>query len=278
MRYLVIDWDRPLGDGGEGAVYLGQFTDGQLCAVKVPQRGMHSLLKLPGFHAVARRQLEHEVDRYLRLSGDRHIKLLAVNLDAEIPFIALEYAPNGTLRHEMRALFGRGLVYPVTQALERACDLLLALHESHVGGIIHRDVKPENLLMFGETIKLGDFGVGRTLLRPTMMRTQALVGTALYASPEQLSMPLLVTAKSDLFSVGVVLYEMLMGIVPDVNCRAFLRVANYRNDITARLDALLSALLAFNPHQRPQSAFDAYRMAKAAQFEYLLRNLGQTLQ
>lgn len=270
-RYVNIFWHHELGSGGEGAVFLGQFTDGELCAVKVPNPSMLHLLHIPSFRAIVHRQMAREVMRHGQMRGNRHVRLLGACLDQTVPFIALELGMDGTLREEMRKTFLSGHVYHPMFALRRVIDILSALEEAHASGILHRDVKPDNFLLFGDTIKLSDFGVGRTLLRPTNMHTQAFVGTALYAAPEQLRGGR-VDARADLYSVGVILYEMLMGAgsIPDPNARKFVRPSSRFRNITPSLETLLARLLAANPSHRAVTATAAKNEAQLAFFQYLL--------
>lgn len=270
MRFLNIYWHQRLGRGGEAAVYLGQFTDGEYCAIKAPPLSLQGLLSIPAFYAAVRQQLQKEFVRHQRMRGDRHVRLLGADFNGPIPFIALEYAPNGTLRDEMDSHFSEGYVYHPVTALRRTLDLLHALHEAHHSGILHRDVKPDNLLMFGETVKLSDFGIGRTLLRRDNRYTHAFIGTPLYAAPEQLRAPAYIDVRADLYSVGVVLYEMLMGDVPPLRRRIFTRPSARFGNITARLENFLASLLAEERTQRPRSAYHAYRQAEVVLNEYLL--------
>jgi serine/threonine protein kinase len=274
MRLVNIFWQHELGSGGEGAVYLGQFTDGEWCAIKAPGPSLLQLLHIPAFRAYVQQQMSKEYYRHRQVRGNRHVRLLGVCLDAPVPFIALELATNGTLRREMRTVFARGYVYPPLRALRRTIDMLAALEDAHASGILHRDVKPDNFLLFGDTVKLADFGVGRTLLRPTRMQTQAFVGTPLYAAPEQLLMGRL-DARTDIYSVGVILYEMLMGDVPPLEARMFRRPSHRFSNVTNKLEHFLARLLAVNPEQRPASAHLARQEAEFVMLEYLALALRQ---
>jgi serine/threonine protein kinase len=98
-------------------------------------------------------------------------------------------------------------------ALRRTRAILTALDQIHSRGLIHRDVKPANLLRFADGIKLSDFGAGKTLARAAALESEEFVGTRAYAAPEQLRGEL-GDDRSDLYSVGSILVEMLTGDLP----------------------------------------------------------------
>ena len=131
------------------------------------------------------------------------------------PYIAMEYVEGGTLA---KRIASKGTLDPFETAAI-ACQVALALAESHRCGVIHRDIKPHNIFLTGNTldsvgaVKVGDFGIARALEATVVTQTSMILGTVGYLSPEQ--------AKgepmgpwSDLYSLGVVLYEMLTGRVP----------------------------------------------------------------
>ena len=125
-------------------------------------------------------------------------------------YIAMEYLPGGTLKE----LIGREGPLPPHAAVAVALRITEALGAAHRAGVIHRDVKPQNILMTasGEA-KVADFGIARAASFDTATRTGFVLGTAQYISPEQ-AMGEPVGARSDLYSLGVVLYEMLTGEPP----------------------------------------------------------------
>src|SRR5262249_5778967 len=159
----------------------------------------------------AQYRLTRELVRVLRVTGDHVARPVAWNLGAR-PFAVYELA-EGSLRDEMNACFRAGKVYHPRFALGRAFQMLQGLCEAHGAGLIHRDVKPDNYLMYRDGVKLTDFGVGRTLARGRGSQTCWAVGTPNYSAPEQ-RLGYSVDGRADLYSVGVVLYEMLMGRLP----------------------------------------------------------------
>lgn len=247
-HWFVVDWTSCLGAGGEGEVFLARSLESwELCAVKV---------SVCLDREDARRQLAQELERWHRAAGEGVVGLVAWNLEAPRPFLVFELAHAGTLADEMRALRKEGRVYHPVRALERVKEVLVALSHVHARGLIHRDVKPANLLRFGSSIKLTDFGTGRTLSRSSALETQAFVGTRAYAAPEQVQGEA-VDDRSDLYAVGCILHEMLTG--RPVAQVAQARVARrYPNPLVLpELDRLLGALLADDKHARPAGAAEA---------------------
>ncbi len=176
-------------------------------------------------------------------------------------YIAMEYVPGGTLKERLDE---RGPIEP-DRALAATAQVAEALGATHAKGVIHRDIKPQNILLT-ETghLKVADFGIARAASAATISATNAVFGTAGYLSPEQaLGEP--ATPKSDLYSLGVVLYEMLTGAVP---YRADNPVAVCMKHVTEPLrpprkldptipsavDALVVKMLAKDPADRPASA------------------------
>lgn len=269
--WFLVDWECCLGAGGEGEVYLGRSVEtGDLCAVKVS-----AVLD----RAEAAEQLRTELDRCRRVAGDGAVGLIAWNLEAPRPFIAFELAHAGTLADEMNSIKTRGETYHPASALERIRGVLLALAHVHDCGLIHRDVKPANLLRFGDRIKLADFGTGLSDPKATPrshtrssstfgpLESDVFVGTRLYAAPEQ-SVNAAADRRSDLYSVGCILYEMLTGAVPKREGATAFTDGYPSALVLPELDQLLRELLARDPEQRPVTAEQALRRVEAVQDSY----------
>src|SRR5215210_5716264 len=125
-------------------------------------------------------------------------------------YIAMEYLCGGTLKDR---IMKRGALPPRTAAAV-ALQIAEALHAAHEAKVVHRDIKPHNVLVTeAGNVKVGDFGIARAASSSTMTRTGSILGTAHYISPEQ-AMGEPVGQESDLYSLGVVLYEMLTGTLP----------------------------------------------------------------
>src|ERR1700744_5177677 len=126
------------------------------------------------------------------------------------PYIVLEYVEGETLKERIRRM-GR---LPIPEAIAYAIEIARALGLAHAQHIVHRDVKPQNVLIDKEgSAKVTDFGIARTLEEDGLTADGRGLGTTDYVSPEQ-ALGHRVTGQSDLYSLGVVLYEMLTGEVP----------------------------------------------------------------
>jgi serine/threonine-protein kinase len=180
-----------------------------------------------------------------------------------LPYIVMEYVNGRTLK-EILAVEGR---LPVRRALEITAEICSALEFSHRHGIIHRDIKPGNVMLTQTgQIKVMDFGIARALAASgsTMTQTSAVIGTAQYLSPEQ-ARGEAVDARSDVYATGCVLYELLCGQPPFVgdspvsvayqHVREDARPPSLLNrEVTPAVDAVVLKALAKNPLNRYQSA------------------------
>ncbi|WP_194948907.1 Stk1 family PASTA domain-containing Ser/Thr kinase [Actinomyces trachealis] len=129
-----------------------------------------------------------------------------------VPYIVMEYVEG----HTVRELLGEGEAVPIDEAVEITVGVLNALEYSHRAGIVHRDIKPGNIMLTSTgDVKVMDFGIARAIedSAATVTQTHSVVGTAQYLSPEQ-ARGELVDARSDLYSTGCLLYELLTGQPP----------------------------------------------------------------
>ncbi len=187
-----------LDAGGMGRVDLAQCAEtSDLVVVKRP------LDRENGSHVAA---IRNEAKRLKRAQGPGVIRLLDYN--PLYPFLVLEYCPDGTLAHWLRR---RSRVVEPTRALRicaRIADHLAELHTK----LVHRDIKPANILILDGSVRIADFGLGRTVDRPTVLQTMGAMGTPEYAAPEQLGYSRGVDGRADVYSLGVILIEMLTDI------------------------------------------------------------------
>jgi serine/threonine protein kinase len=259
-HWFLVDWDCCLGAGGEGEVYLARSVPGgELCAVKVSTSIERE---------VARDQLGQELERWRRAAGDGVVGLVAWNLEAERPFLVLEFARAGTLADEMAAMRERRQLYHPVHALRRIREVLSALSQVHGRGLVHRDVKPANLLRFGDSIKLTDFGSGKSVDHHGELATEEFVGTRAYAAPEQLNKRR-ADIRSDLFAVGCILHEMLTGSLPATEAATPITRSPHLL-VLPELDLLVSSLLDPCIENRPHDATDAIRRIDAIVNSYTI--------
>jgi len=274
-QWFLVDWECCVGAGGEGEVFLARSANTwELCAVKVST----SLDRRE-----ASRQLEAELEQCSRAAGSGAVGLVAWNLDAKRPFLVFEFAHAGSLADEMREVRNGGEVYHPARALDRIRGVLSSLAAVHARGLVHRDVKPGNLLRFGDALRLADFGAAASDALPT----EAFVGTRMYASPEQLrGEPS--DERADLYAVGCILHEMLTGSVPrpaesaDTGSgktspsRTLVRYPNLL--VLPELDQLVGSLLDEQPVRRPPTATIALRRVDAVRRAYSsARSIWKTL-
>jgi serine/threonine-protein kinase len=201
-RYDVV---RPLGSGGMGEVYLARDRVlGRDVALKVLRRqyaGDEEFAERFKREAMSAASLSHPNIVQVYDRGDT---------EEGASYIAMEYVPGGTLKE--RILREGSLEAAVAAGL--AAQVAEALGAAHDRGMVHRDIKPQNVLLTARGgAKVADFGIARAGSSATISRTGSVMGTAGYMSPEQaLGQP--ATSKSDLYSLGVVLYEALTGELP----------------------------------------------------------------
>src|SRR5829696_1745451 len=190
------------------------------------------------------------------------------------PYIAMEHVPGGSLKD---LILRRGLLDPA-EAARLAAQVAEALRAAHEGGIVHRDIKPQNVLIdeAGDA-KVADFGIASAASSTSTYGTELLFGTASYMSPEQ-AMGERVGPASDLYSLGVVLYEMLTGTLPFEADGALATALKHVTDqpisprerdpsVPEAMDALVMGLLAKNPEDRGGSAFELAEDLRKARAE-----------
>lgn len=186
-----------------------------------------------------------------------------------VPYIVMEYVEGRTLREVVR----EGTL-TLDECVDDVLGVLSALEYSHQHGIIHRDIKPANVMVCAEpgSVKVMDFGIARATAdtSATVTQTQAVVGTAQYLSPEQ-AQGKVVDARSDLYSAGCLLYELLTGRPPFVGesavSVAYQHVqsearpaADFNPEVTPALQSVLDRALEKDPEDRFQSA-EAFQRA-----------------
>ena len=204
-----------IGRGGMAEVHLGFDTRlSRVVAIKMLRR---DLAQDSIFQARFRREaqsaasLNHPNIVAVYDTGEEIIED-AVGRSIAVPYIVMEYVEG----HTVKDLISDGTAVPINEAVEIVSGVLSALDYSHANHLVHRDIKPGNIMLTSDgKIKVMDFGIARALTdsQATMTQTNAVVGTAQYLSPEQ-ARGETVDARSDLYSTGVVLFELLTGRPP----------------------------------------------------------------
>lgn len=211
-RYEIRDL---IGRGGMAEVHLGYDTRlSRIIAIKLLRS---DIAGDPTFQARFRREaqsaaaLNHPSIVAVYDSGEEQLTQPDGSVKV-VPFIVMEYVEG----HTVRELLGEGDAVPIPEAVEITAGVLDALEFSHRSGIIHRDIKPGNIMLTSTgVVKVMDFGIARAVedSAATVTQTHAVVGTAQYLSPEQ-ARGEVVDARSDLYSTGCLLYELLTGKPP----------------------------------------------------------------
>ena len=248
-RYRIV---RKLGAGGMANVYLAEDEDlGRRVAIKIlNDRYANDDLFIERFRREAK-----------SAAALSHPNIVSVYDRGEAEgtyYIAMEVIEGRSLKE---LIMTRGPL-PIAQALAYTHEILDALRFAHRHGIIHRDIKPHNILI-GERLKVTDFGIARAGASQ-MTEAGSIMGTAQYLSPEQ-ARGAPVSASSDLYSAGIVLYEMLTGKVPFSGDSAIEIAMKHLNDppkppskirpeIPDELDAVVLRALSKNPEDRYQTA------------------------
>src|SRR5688572_21736949 len=252
-RYLI---ERELGHGGSAIVYLARDQ----------QRG----------HAVAIKVLRQELAE--SVGAERFLKEIRLNQRLHHPYIlplldsgkhyghlyfVLPHMEGGTLRHRLQ----REKQLSLTDTIAITRSIATALAHAHEKGLVHRDVKPENILFTSDQACLGDFGIARALERAldesTTTSSSIVRGTPPYMSPEQAGGDHSYDGRSDIYSLGCVVYEMLAGMQPFVGPTPESIIAQrlshaprplrvYRPTISPRVEAVIERALAITPADRFQ--------------------------
>ncbi|WP_429390518.1 Stk1 family PASTA domain-containing Ser/Thr kinase [Paenarthrobacter sp. TE4293] len=265
-----------IGRGGMADVYRGTDTLlGRTIAVKVLRA---DLARDPQFQARFKREAQ-------AVAALNHPSIVAIfdtgeysvpggpGEDVRVPYIVMEYVAGRTLRDMIKAN-----ELGVENSIGYTLGVLAALEYSHRAGIVHRDIKPANVMVCADTgdVKVMDFGIARAMAdsAATMTQTQAVVGTAQYLSPEQ-ARGETVDARSDLYSAGCLLYELLTSRPPFVGDSpvsvAYQHVrempdmpSTHNPDVSEALDSVLAKALQKSRTDRFQDAASFRRALRAA--------------
>lgn len=264
--YVIV---KLLGKGGMGAVYLAKSPDsGKLYAIKVmvPPDG-------PQRHEWRQRFVQ-EAEFAMRI---RHPNLISVYDVGEDPateycYIIMDYVPGGSLSDRIKA---QGKL-DIRTAIDITIKIASALDVVHKAGIVHRDVKPDNIMFDADgSPKLSDLGIAKVSGRDddtNVTKTGMMLGTPAYMSPEQMMNSHEVDARADIYSLGMVLYEMLTGRRPNdtstivqllakaIQGEELPDVRTVRPEVSVAVSYVLSKMVAVKPEERPASAVEVARL------------------
>lgn len=254
--------ERVIGIGGMGVVVLAWHAElQQRVALKLLRESFSG-------HAEARERFRREARAAARISSDHVVRVFDVaTLDNGVPYMVMEYLEGENLRELTRAV-GPLEEHEVASIVIQVCE---ALAEAHANQLVHRDLKPENIYLAhrphrSPLVKVLDFGVSKSLSPntvPYLKLTPAsmLRGSPAYMSPEQLDSKREFDARSDIWSVGVLIYELLTGhlpfegeTLPEVICAVLagerVPLSQHRPGVSPTMEALLARCLTPDPDDR----------------------------
>ncbi len=260
--------ERVLGEGGMGVVVAARHQDlDQRVAVKF-------LLPEIAKRKDAAERFRREARAAVRITSEHVARVLDVgSSDDGIPYMVMEYLQGDDLAHEIRA---RGQL-PVLEAVTYVLQACEAVAEAHAAGIVHRDLKPANLFLAhradgSRLVKVLDFGISKSTSPGSMAdlaltTTSALIGSPLYMSPEQMHSAKTVDARTDIWSLGAILFQLLAGRPPYVAesipqlCSALLHdeppaMSTFRPDVPPELEAAIRGALTKDRNHRFASIAD----------------------
>ena len=221
--------ERELGHGGMATVYLAQdLKHDRAVALKV--------LKPELAHALGPERFLREIQVTAQLDHPHILPLLDSGDAGGFLYYVMPYVQGETLRTRLT----REKQLPLDDALQIAAEVADALNYAHGQGIVHRDIKPENLLLAGRHVRVADFGIARAVTAAggdSLTATGVAIGTPVYMSPEQAGGSKDVDGRSDLYSLGCVLYEMLAGHPPFTGGTAHEILARHSMDAVPSLAA-----------------------------------------
>ncbi|MCK6572135.1 protein kinase [Myxococcota bacterium] len=241
-RYMRSE---PIGLGAVGSVWRGRLLSvDRPVAIKVFS-GLDELFSVDQKGEILRR-LEHAVREHARLVSPFAIQILDQNVSYESPYFVMELATGGNLR---ALLEGGALPAPV--AMRYFVQMALGLRAAHAQGLLHRDLKPENVLLDANgNVKLADFGLTRALERDGVKVRQAYVGfgSVGYMPPELFRRGAEIGPTADIYALGILLFEMLVGELPGRRSPMPSAVAS---GVPVELDELFDQMTQDDPARRP---------------------------
>lgn len=253
--------EHKIGEGGMARIFVGRDL----------RLNRRVAIKIPHSHFVGDadfiERFRHEARAAAMLSHPNIVDVFDVGQDGNVNYIVMEYV-EGT---DLKTVINREAPLAVARAVEIAEQVARGLHAAHRAGMVHRDVKPQNVIVTADgQARITDFGVAKSHLSTALTETGVSFGTVDYLSPEQ-AQGRAATAQSDVYALGVTLYEMLTGRLPFAGDSAVAVAMKHvaepppspraRNPaIPVGLEALILRALAKDPAQRPPGAQELARL------------------
>ena len=258
--------ERELGGGGMSRVFLARDA-------ALDRQVVVKVLDLQNAVASSAERFRLEIRTIAMLQHPHIVPVLTAGGDDTLLWYAMPFVSGESLRARLL----REGALPVADAVLITRETLDALATAHARGIVHRDIKPENILLEGRHAMVADFGIAKALADAvvgTGLTTAGMsLGTPAYMAPEQALGESTTNHRADLYAVGVVLYEMLVGAPPFTgNVQSVIAahltapvpsLRDRRSDLPPQLPALVERLMAKQPAERPQSAIEALASLEA---------------
>lgn len=263
MKYKII---KPLNSGAFGAVYEIETDDNVRYALK----------EVKNLNITNKQRFEREIKILSQLNHPNIVKILQWNIGGEAPnftpYYIMEYLGGGSLRQHMDEKFSSDERYvfernwTINRIILPTCN---ALAQAHSSKIFHRDLKPDNIMYTDPNkaeIKITDWGLGKDINRESLALTAAaggeIGGTPGYCSPEQwFAHDDLIDGRTDIFSMGIIFYEMMTRIRPPSYDNKMNRPyvdppSKYHSTISRKLDQCIMKMIDLKPENRQQSIWD----------------------
>lgn len=263
MKYKII---KPLNSGAFGTVYEIETDDNMRYALK----------EVKNLNITNKQRFEREIKILSQLNHPNVVKILQWNMGGEAPnftpYYIMEYLGGGSLRQHMDEKFSSDERYvferkwTINRIILPTCN---ALAQAHSSNIFHRDLKPDNIMYTDHNkaeIKITDWGLGKDINRESLALTAAaggeIGGTPGYCSPEQwFAFDDLIDGRTDIFSLGIIFYEMMTRIRPPSYDNKMNRPpvdppSKYHSTISRKLDRCIMKMIDLKPENRQQSIWD----------------------